>query len=121
MWLLPKAPDMSPPNKTGIQFQFRNVEMAYMTGLQVAHEPGQWFIWGGCLLLTCGLMMALYFSHIRIWGIVARDRNGKPVLVLGGRPSKYRESFERRFNELAGEIEKALKETPASLPEAIPA
>ena len=121
VWILPKMAGMSPPNDTGIRFEFRNVEMEYMTGLQVAHEPGQWFIWVGCLLLTCGLMMALYFSHIRIWGVVARDRNGKPVLLVGGQPSKYRESFERRFNELTGELEKALKEAPTTLPEAIPA
>ena len=44
--------------------------------------------------------MALYLSHIRIWGIVAADRKGQPVLLLGGQPSKYRENFERKFHEL---------------------
>ncbi len=83
--------------------------MEYTTGLEVAHEPGQWLIWLGCLTLTGGLMMALYLSHIRIWGVTGVDSKGRPVLLLGGQPSKYRESFERRFHELADQLEAALK------------
>ena len=75
-WVLAKSPELNPPNDTGINFRFVSVDMDSMTGLQVAHEPGQWLIWGGCLLLTTGLMMALYLSHIRIWGIVAKDSKG---------------------------------------------
>jgi cytochrome c biogenesis protein len=121
VWIFPKAPQMAPPNQTGINFQLRDVEMEYMTGLQVASEPGQNLIWGGCLLLTAGLMMALYMSHVRLWGVVGRDRKGQPALLLGGQPSKYRESFERRFNELAGELEIALSAAQAEVREAISA
>jgi len=91
------------------------VEMAVTTGLQVAHEPGQWLIWAGCLTLTAGLMMALYLSHIRIWGVAGSDRKGRPALLLGGQPSKYRENFERNFNELASAVEAALVQAPAEL------
>jgi len=112
-WILAKSPEMNPPNDTGISFRFVNVEMDYMTGLQVAHEPGQGLIWAGCWLLVGGLMMALYLSHIRIWGVAASDRKGRPVLLLGGQPSKYRENFESKFNELAGKLEAALKDLPA--------
>ena len=120
-WIFPKAPDMAPPAESGITFQLRDLEMEYVSGLQVAHEPGQNLIWGGCLLLTAGLMMALYMSHVRIWGVVGRDRKGRPALLLGGQPSKYRESFERRFNELAGELEVALRASQHDFSEAIPA
>jgi cytochrome c biogenesis protein len=92
-----------------------------MTGLQVAHEPGQWLIWAGCLLLTSGLMMALYLSHIRIWGVVGTDRKGRPALLLGGQPSKYRESFERKFQALADALETTLNGTAAPIAEAVPA
>ena len=95
--------------------------MEYSTGLQVAHEPGQNLIWGGCLLLTAGLMMALYMSHVRIWGVMGRDRKGRPALLLGGQPSKYRGSFERRFNELAGELETALSASQPDMEQAISA
>jgi cytochrome c biogenesis protein len=121
VWVFPKAPDMAAPNESGINFQLRDLEMEYMTGLQVAHEPGQNLIWGGCLLLTAGLMMALYMSHVRIWGVVGRDRKGRPALLLGGQPSKYRESFERHFNELTGELETALVTSQPDVAQAIPA
>jgi len=121
VWIFPKAPQMAPPNQSGINFQLRELEMGYMTGLQVAREPGQNLIWVGCLLLTAGLMMALYMSHVRLWGVVGRDQKGQPTLLLGGQPSKYRESFERRFNELAGELEIALSAAQAEVREAISA
>jgi cytochrome c biogenesis protein len=112
---------MAAPNESGINFQLRDLEMEYMTGLQVAREPGQNLIWSGCLLLTAGLMMALYMSHVRMWGVVGRDRKGRPALLLGGQPSKYREHFERRFNELVGELEVALRASQADVTQAIPA
>ena len=121
VWIFPKAPDMAPANQSGINFQLRDLEMEYMTGLQVAHEPGQNLIWGGCLSLTAGLMMALYMSHVRIWGVVGCDRKGQPALLLGGQPSKYRESFEKRFSELAGELESTLSTAPDEVEQAIPA
>jgi len=121
VWVFPKAPEIAPPNESGINFQLRDMEMEYMTGLQVAHEPGQNLIWGGCILLTAGLMMALYMSHVRMWGVIGRDRKGRPALLVGGQPSKYRESFERRFNELAGELETALGAVQSDIKQAIPA
>jgi len=121
VWVFPKSPETTPPNESGITFQLRDLEMEYTTGLQVAHEPGQNLIWGGCLLLTAGLMMALYMSHVRMWGVVGRDRMGRPTLLLGGQPSKYRESFERRFNELAGDLETALSTAQPEVAQAIPA
>jgi len=121
VWIFPKAPDMAAPNDSGINFQLRDLEMEYVTGLQVAHEPGQNLIWCGCLLLTAGLMMALYMSHVRMWGVIGHDGKGRPALLLGGQPSKYRESFERRFDELAGELETALRAAQPEIKEAIPA
>ena len=120
-WVLANSPELNPPNDTGIRFRYVSVEMDSMTGLQVAREPGQWLIWVGCLLLTTGLMMALYLSHIRIWGIVAADHKGQPVLLLGGQPSKYRENFERKFHELTNQVEAALVQAPAELRETAPA
>lgn len=112
-WVLPKSGRSDAPNDTGVNFKFVRVEMDSMTGLQVAHQPGQWMIWSGCLLLVLGLTMALYLSHIRIWGIVGADRKGNPALLLGGQPSKYRENFERKFHELTDEVQAVLKEIPA--------
>jgi cytochrome c biogenesis protein len=116
-WVLAKSPELHPPNDTGIDFRFVGVEMDASTGLQVASEPGQWLIWSGCLILTLGLMMALYLSHIRIWGMVLAGDKKSPVLLLGGQPSKYRENFERKFNELAQAVAAALAEAAKAVKE----
>jgi cytochrome c biogenesis protein len=116
-WVLPRTPDAHAPNETGVQFKFVNVDMNSTTGLQVAHEPGQWLIWTGCLLLVTGLIMALYLSHIRIWGIVGNDRLGRAALLLGGQPSKYRDNFERKFLELADEVQSALAQPLGAIEE----
>lgn len=113
VWLFPKSPEMQPPNNTGITFKVLDVQMQFMTGLQVAHEPGQWLIWFGCLTLVGGLMMALYMSHIRIWAVQAKDAKGRPVLLMGGQPSKYRESFETKFSQLADSLEAEFQRAPA--------
>jgi len=120
-WVLPKSGRSDAPNDTGINFKFVSVDMDSMTGLQVAHQPGQWMIWSGCLLLVLGLTMALYLSHIRIWGIVGADRKGNPALLLGGQPSKYRENFERKFHELTDEVESVFKKTEVENLEDAPA
>ena len=108
VWYFPKSPQMNFPDESGIAFKLRDLEMGYTTGLQVAKQPGKELIWGGCLILVGGLCLALYMVHIRVWGVVGRDAKGRPVLVLGGQPSKYRESFEDRFNELADALEASL-------------
>jgi hypothetical protein len=68
-------------------------------------------------------MLALYMVHIRIWGVVARDAKGKPVLLLGGQPNKYRHSFEERFKQLSDAVEDSVRSRSraASQVERIPA
>ncbi|MFB3923024.1 MAG: cytochrome c biogenesis protein ResB [Terriglobia bacterium] len=109
VWVFPKAPEMNFADESGIVFTLRDVEMGYTTGLQVAKQPGKELIWGGCLILVAGLSLALYMSHIRIWGVIGRGAKGQPVLLLGGQPSKYRESFEERFKHLADAVQEALR------------
>jgi cytochrome c biogenesis protein len=115
VWFFPKSPQMNFPADAGIAFRMVDLEMGYFTGLQVAKQPGKELIWGGCLILVGGLILALYMVHIRIWGVLGRSAKGKPVLVLGGQPSKYRESFQERFKHLADGIEDSLRE-PAPTP-----
>lgn len=117
VWFFPNFPRMNVPDVSGIVFELRGVEMGYVTGLQVAKQPGKGLIWGGCLLLSGGLVLALYMVHIRIWGVAGRDSKGKPTLLLGGQASKYRESFETRFNRLADAVEQALRAPDTSVAE----
>lgn len=117
VWFFPKFPQMNFPADAGITFKLRDVKMGYTTGLQVAKQPGKGLIWGGCLLLSAGLMLALYMVHIRIWGVTGKDSKGRPVLILGGQPSKYRENFEARFKELAGAVEQTLRASDTAVRE----
>jgi cytochrome c biogenesis protein len=108
VWFFAGSPQMNYPSDPGIRFRLADVKMGYFSGLQVAKQPGKELIWGGCLLLSLGLVLALYFVHVRIWGVVARDSKGRPVLLLGGQPNKYRHSFEEQFKKLADRVENEL-------------
>jgi cytochrome c biogenesis protein len=88
-------------------FRLLDLEMEFVSGLQVAKQPGQWLIWLGCLILTGGLGMALYMSHLRVWGVIGQDEVGQRALLLGGQPSKYRENFESRFRLLGDSLSRA--------------
>lgn len=116
-WFFPNFPQMNFPADAEVRFTLRDLEMGYTTGLQVAKQPGKGLIWGGCLILCVGLMLALYMVHVRIWGVIGQDSKGRPVLVLGGQPSKYRESFDERFKQLAEAAEQALQPAEAAQPE----
>ena len=37
--------------KTSYGFEYRDMDMGYYTGLEVSHEPGQWLVWSGVLLM----------------------------------------------------------------------
>lgn len=113
VWLFPRFPEFSHPDKSPYAFQLRDLRMGYFTGLQVAHEPGQWFVWAGVLLMGVGLAMAFYFIHLRFWVVPVSDGRGRSVLWVGASASKNREELEKRFGQLVEEIEKNLKTGPA--------
>ena len=83
--------------------------MAPYTGLQVAHEPGEGLVWTGCVLMALGLVLAFWGLHRRYWAIPLRDDQGRLSLWVGAASHKRRETFDREFDELAGEIEEEMK------------
>ena len=82
--------------------------MAAFTGLQVSHEPGQWALWAGCLLMGLGLISAFYCVHQRYWAVVIADAKLGQVLWIGTAADKNREHFQERFAEMAEEISREL-------------
>ena len=70
----------------------------YATGLQVAKDPGVWFVYFGCTLMLIGLYIAFFLSHKRIWFFIAKD--DKPTVLMAGSANKNRVGFEKRFSEL---------------------
>ena len=85
------------------------MQMGYYTGLEVSHEPGQWLVWGGVLLMGAGLFVAFYLVHMRVWIAAVPDARGKLVLWVGGQANKNRDRFEQKFNELVDNIRTELE------------
>ncbi len=84
--------------------------MGYYTGLEVSHEPGQWGVWAGVILMCVGLTFVFYIAHTRFWAVPVRDEKGNLVLWVGGTVNRNRDAFGQRFQELTEKITLELKE-----------
>ena len=80
-----------------------------VTGLEVSHEPGQWLVWAGVLLMGLGLGVAFYMVHMRLWIVAIPDARGKLVLWIGGQANKNRDRFEQKFNDVVDGIRTELE------------
>ena len=109
IWLFPKFPEFAHTNNTGFDFRVADVKMGYFTGLEVSHEPGQWAVWAGVILMGVALALVFYFVHVRLWALPVDDGQGRLTLWLGASASKNREDFERRFRDLADAVQQELK------------
>jgi cytochrome c biogenesis protein len=109
IWLPPMASGDNA--QAPYQFEARDLQMVPFTGLQVAHEPGQWLVWAGCLLMAVGLGCALYLSHMRLWALPVKLSDGRLVLWVGGTANKNREAFAERFHAMAQEIHNLTQST----------
>jgi cytochrome c biogenesis protein len=104
IWI-PPIPDFQQNSLSPYAFDVKDLEMQYFTGLQVAHEPGQWVLWGGVLLMGVGLFVAFYMVHQRFWVVPVETARGERVLWVGGSANKNRDVFAERFAQLVKEIE----------------
>ncbi|MFZ0911788.1 MAG: cytochrome c biogenesis protein ResB [Candidatus Korobacteraceae bacterium] len=98
-----------------LNYQFKNptsaqdIAWAAVTGLEVSHEPGQWLVWTGVLLMSAGLGVAFYMVHMRLWVVAIPDAKGKLVLWVGGQANKNRDRFEQKFNDVVEGIRSELE------------
>jgi len=111
LWLFPAYGETAQGQKTNYSFAYRDMQMGYFTGLEVSHEPGQWLVWAGCLLMGAGLFVAFYMVHMRLWIVAVPDAKGKLVLWIGGQANKNRDRFEQKFNDVVATIQFELKGT----------
>jgi cytochrome c biogenesis protein len=108
VWL-PPIPGYEQNAASPYAFEGKDVQMAYFTGLEVSHEPGQWAVWAGVVLMGFGLALVFYFVHARVWAVPVRDGRGRLMLWVGGTANKNKDVFEQRFRELVEQIESELK------------
>ncbi len=113
LWLFPAYNQSAQGEKTNYNFQYRDMQMGYFTGLEVSHEPGQWLVWAGVLLMGAGLFVAFYLVHMRVWVTAVPDARGRLVLWIGGQSNKNRDRFEQKFNELVDNIRTELESASA--------
>ncbi len=104
-------------SKSPWQFQATDLKMGHFTGLQVSHEPGQWGVWSGVVLMGVGLAFVFYVVHMRFWVAPVRDpKTGKYSLWIGGSANRNRDAFDQRFNDLVALVEDELKTIPRTSP-----
>jgi cytochrome c biogenesis protein len=117
VWL-PPIPGFEENASSPYQFEAKDLKMGYFTGLQVSHEPGQWAVWGGVLLMGLGLFVVFYLVHMRVWIVPVRNAQGQLLLWIGGAANKNKDVFDEKFRKLVSEIEAQVKpvETSATAP-----
>ncbi len=109
----PALNEVADNSKAPYQFQATDLEMGHYTGLQVSHEPGQWGVWSGVVLIGVGLAFVFYVVHMRFWAVPVCDpKTGKHSLWIGGSANRNRDAFEQRFNDLVALLEEELKTIP---------
>jgi cytochrome c biogenesis protein len=76
-----------------------SAKQLYATGLQVAKDPGVWWVYIGCGLMLLGLIIAFFMSHRKIWALVYEE-DGKTTVLFTGSAHKNKVGFERNFSSL---------------------
>ncbi len=108
VWL-PPMPDVADNSQAPYLLQATGLKMGHFTGLEVSHEPGQWAVWAGVVLMGIGLAFVFYVVHMRFWVVPVRDaKTGQCSLWMGGTANRNRDAFAQRFNVLVTAIEKEL-------------
>ena len=112
VWI-PPIPGFAENELSPYALEAQDLKMGYFTGLEVSHEPGQWAVWSGVIVMGIGLTFVFYLVHVRFWIVPVRDAAGRLALWVGGAANKNRDVFEERFQKLVEEIQKELKKESA--------
>jgi len=84
---------------------YKGTEEKMYTGLQVAKDPGVWFVWLGCTLMIVGLYIAFLMSHKRIWVVIKKGH-----VFMYGNVNKNQAAFEIEFEQLSEKLKECVKE-----------
>ena len=108
VWL-PEIPGIAENASSPYTFEPKDLKTGVYTGLEVSHEPGQWSVWGGVILMAIGLTFVFYVVHMRFWVVPVTDAQGRLTLWVGGTANRNRDAFELKFKKLVDQIQKELK------------
>jgi len=76
-----------------------SAKQLYATGLQVAKDPGVWWVYSGCGIMLLGLVIAFFMSHRKVWALV-REEDGKVTVLFAGSANKNKVGFDNTFASL---------------------
>jgi cytochrome c biogenesis protein len=108
VWL-PPMPGIDENASSPYAFDPKDLKTGTYTGLQVSHEPGQFAVWAGVVLMAIGLTFVFYVVHMRFWVVPVRDAQGGTALWIGGTANRNRDAFEMKFKTVVEQIQKELK------------
>src|SRR5579864_1598287 len=96
VWL-PEIPGIAENASSPYTFDPKDLKTGVFTGLEVSHEPGQWAVWSGVVLMAIGLTFVFYVIHMRFWVVPVHDARGRTVLWVGGTANSNRDAFALKF------------------------
>lgn len=105
----PEIPGIAENASSPYVFQPKDLKTGVFTGLEVSHEPGQWAVWGGVILMALGLTFVFYVVHTRFWVVPVVNEDGQTLLWIGGTANRNRDAFEVTFKRVVDQIRKELK------------
>ncbi len=80
-----------------------SAKQLYSTGLQVAKDPGVWWVYIGCGLILSGLFITFFTSHRKIW-LLLSEKDQKTLIYMAGSANKNKIGFDKTFYELADNL-----------------
>ncbi len=108
VWL-PEIPGIDQNASSPYTFDPKDLKTGVYTGLQVSHEPGQFAVWAGVVLMAIGLTFVFYVIHMRFWVVPVVDARGNTLLWVGGTANRNRDAFEVKFKSVVEEIQKEVQ------------
>ena len=106
---LPEIPGVAENASSPYSFEPKDLKTGVFTGLEVSHEPGQWAVWTGVVLMALGLTFVFYVVHVRYWVVPVQDARGNLALWIGGSANRNRDAFEQTFKRFVEQVAKELK------------
>lgn len=105
-WLFLYHPQMGHSPEDTFQMEWLGYDPVYVTGLQVAYNPGAPLIWLGIGIATLGVCLAFFVVPRRIWAVILSDGSGRAHVVLGGASHKESYGFAREFEAIVRALQR---------------
>ena len=107
-WILYRAANTTEGQDAPYVFELKEATWSQYTGLEVSHQPGQFGVWIGVVLMAIGLVIAFYTQHNRVWAMVIDDGKGGKLLWAGGTSNKNRDRFQEKFAQIKAALQQEL-------------